>query len=210
MFYARLDLTLSHYDAKAHLVVARRILDSLTPEYSQIGAVWLPLPHLLDMLPVQSDAMYRTGASAVGIYGPRGPSNVHVAKIMNPETQAVVRYDVFLGISERTIFMDGRPHPPEYAPHTFAGFSTGQWEGLALKFTTTHNKAGYLQRNGVPYSADAVVTEHWDFFADPNGSQWIGITSIVEDPKYLRQPFVTALNFRKEPDGSKWEPTPCV
>lgn len=65
-YYAR-GLTLSHYDAKAHLVVARRVLDSLTPEYSQIGAVWLPLPHLLNLLPVQIDWMYRTGASAVAI-----------------------------------------------------------------------------------------------------------------------------------------------
>ena len=67
LFYSRQGLTLSHYDAKAHLVVARRVLDSLTPEYSQIGAVWLPLPHLLNLLPVQIDAFYRTGASAVAI-----------------------------------------------------------------------------------------------------------------------------------------------
>jgi hypothetical protein len=67
LFYNRHGLTLSHYDAKAHLVVARRVLDSLTPEYSQIGAVWLPLPHLLNLLPVQIDAFYRTGASAVAI-----------------------------------------------------------------------------------------------------------------------------------------------
>jgi hypothetical protein len=66
-FYAHRGLTLSHYDAKAHLVVARRILDSLTPEYSQIGAVWLPLPHLLNLLPVQIDWLYRTGASGVAI-----------------------------------------------------------------------------------------------------------------------------------------------
>jgi hypothetical protein len=66
-FYAYHGLTLSHYDAKAHLVVARRVLDSLTPEYSQIGAVWLPLPHLLNLLPVQIDWFYRTGASAVAI-----------------------------------------------------------------------------------------------------------------------------------------------
>jgi hypothetical protein len=67
IFYSYQGLTLSHYDAKAHLVVARRVLDSLTPEYSQIGAVWLPLPHLLNLLPVQVDAFYRTGASAVAI-----------------------------------------------------------------------------------------------------------------------------------------------
>lgn len=65
--YSRQGLTLSHYDAKAHLVVARRVLDSLTPEYSQIGAVWLPLPHLLNLLPVQIDWFYRTGASGVAI-----------------------------------------------------------------------------------------------------------------------------------------------
>ena len=67
LFYYQQGLTLSHYDAKAHLVVARRVLDSLTPEYSQIGAVWLPLPHLLNLLPVQIDWFYRTGASAVAI-----------------------------------------------------------------------------------------------------------------------------------------------
>jgi len=65
--YHQRGLTLSHYDAKAHLVVARRVLDSLTPEYSQIGAVWLPLPHLLNLLPVQVDWFYRTGASGVAI-----------------------------------------------------------------------------------------------------------------------------------------------
>ena len=67
LFYHQQGLTLSHYDAKAHLVVARRVLDSLTPEYSQIGAVWLPLPHVINLLPVQIDWFYRTGASAVAI-----------------------------------------------------------------------------------------------------------------------------------------------
>ena len=66
-FYSRGDLAISHFDARAHLVVARRILDSLTPGWQQIGAVWLPLPHLLNMLPVQVDGWYRTGASAIAI-----------------------------------------------------------------------------------------------------------------------------------------------
>ena len=65
--YYVLGLTLSHYDARGHLIVARRIIDSITPGWQQIGAVWLPLPHLLNMLPVQIDAFYRTGASAVAI-----------------------------------------------------------------------------------------------------------------------------------------------
>ena len=66
-YYSAGDLALSHYDARAHLVVARRILDSLMPGWQQIGAVWLPLPHLLNMVPVQVDAWYRTGASAIAI-----------------------------------------------------------------------------------------------------------------------------------------------
>lgn len=65
--YHRLGLTLSHYDSRGHLIVARRIADSITPGWQQIGAVWLPLPHLLNFFPVQVDALYRSGASAVAI-----------------------------------------------------------------------------------------------------------------------------------------------
>lgn len=65
--YTAAGLALSHYDAKAHLVVARRIFDSITPNWEQIGAVWLPLPHALNALPVQIDFLYRTGASAIAI-----------------------------------------------------------------------------------------------------------------------------------------------
>jgi len=65
--YSAAHLALAHYDARAHLVVARRVIDSLTPGWQQVGAVWLPLPHLLNMLPVQVDALYRTGASAIAL-----------------------------------------------------------------------------------------------------------------------------------------------
>jgi hypothetical protein len=65
--YHHLGLTLTHYDARGHLVVARRIFDSITPGWQQIGAVWLPLPHVLNAIPVQVDLFYRTGASAVAI-----------------------------------------------------------------------------------------------------------------------------------------------
>ena len=65
--YYQLGLTLAHYDARAHLVVARRVFDSLTPGWQQVGAVWLPLPHILNALPVQIDWLYRTGASGVAI-----------------------------------------------------------------------------------------------------------------------------------------------
>src|SRR4051794_17975467 len=62
-----MGLTLAHYDARAHLVVARRVFDSLTPGWQQVGAVWLPLPHLLNAVPVQIDWFYRTGDSAIAI-----------------------------------------------------------------------------------------------------------------------------------------------
>src|SRR5204863_404600 len=67
LHYASNGLSLSHYDARAHLVVARRVLDSLTPGWQQVGAVWLPLPHLLNMLLVQNDWLYRTGASGIAL-----------------------------------------------------------------------------------------------------------------------------------------------
>ena len=67
VYYSRLGLTLAHYDARAHLVVSRRIFDSLTPGWQQVGAVWLPLPHVINALPVQIDALYRTGAFAVAV-----------------------------------------------------------------------------------------------------------------------------------------------
>src|SRR5437899_2495621 len=65
--YHRLGLTLAHYDARAHLLVSRRIFDSLYPGWQQVGGVWLPLPHLLNALPIQIDWLYRTGYSAVAI-----------------------------------------------------------------------------------------------------------------------------------------------
>ena len=67
LHYSFEGLSLSHYDARAHLVVARRIIDSLTPGWQQVGAVWLPLPHLLNMFPVQNDWLYRTGASGIAL-----------------------------------------------------------------------------------------------------------------------------------------------
>jgi hypothetical protein len=66
-WYALSGLTLAHYDAKAHLVVSRRILDSLTPGWEQIGAVWLPLPHVINMVPIQIDHLYRTGGFAIAV-----------------------------------------------------------------------------------------------------------------------------------------------
>jgi hypothetical protein len=68
---------------------------------------------------------------------------------------------------------------------------------------------GWLRRNGVPYSENAVITEHFTRFTHPEAGDWFVVTTIVDDPRYLAQPFITSSNFKKEPDGSKWNPTPC-
>jgi hypothetical protein len=81
--------------------------------------------------------------------------------------------------------------------------------GGSLKVVTTNLRAGYLRKNGVPYSESAVLTEHWEVFKRDNGEQWLTITQVVEDPRYLRQPRLVAIPFKKEADGAKWEPTPC-
>ena len=82
--------------------------------------------------------------------------------------------------------------------------------GGSLKVVTTHLKPGYLRKNGVPYSDTTVVLEYFDRHNEPNGDQWFTVTTIVEDPKYLQQPFITSTHFKKERDGSKWRPTPCT
>jgi hypothetical protein len=124
------------------------------------------------------------------------------------------------------------PKPPE-GPPTWQGHSVAEWEIAGgrgaggrgaggrgaggtpqptfgnLKVVTTRMRPGHLRKNGVPYSADAVLTEYWDVGREPNGDQWLVVTSLVDDPKYLQQQYVTSPNFKKEGDGSKWEPTPC-
>ena len=82
--------------------------------------------------------------------------------------------------------------------------------GGSLKVVTTHFKAGYLRKNGVPYSEGATLTEYYDRHTEPNGDQWFTVTTIVDDPKYLQQPFITSTHFKKEPDAAKWRPTPCT
>ncbi len=78
-----------------------------------------------------------------------------------------------------------------------------------LKISTTHLRPGYLRKNGVPYSANANVTEYWDLFHEKNGVDWMMVTMRVEDPEYLSRPWITALQFKKETTGAKWDPTAC-
>jgi len=79
----------------------------------------------------------------------------------------------------------------------------------ALKVVTRRMRPGYLQKNGVPYSANAVLTEYFHRTTEPNGDTWLLIIAVVEDPEYLTGPFVRSSNFKKVPDTSAWEPEAC-
>ncbi len=79
----------------------------------------------------------------------------------------------------------------------------------SLKVTTSNLRAGYLRTNGVPYSENTQLTEYYDIIAEPEGRTWLVVTTIVDDPTYLLQPFITTTHFKREADGSKWRPTPC-
>jgi hypothetical protein len=87
------------------------------------------------------------------------------------------------------------------------GAGTPRWG--SLKVTTTGMLAGWLRPNGVPYSEKATVGEHFTRFTHPEAGDWFVVTTVVEDPQYLTQPFVTSTNFRKEPNDSKFKPAPC-
>ncbi len=105
------------------------------------------------------------------------------------------------------------------APRSWQGESTATWEpatggnagggGGSLRVVTSNLAAGYLRKNGVPYSESATVTEHFDIAPLADGGRLLLVTTIVEDPAYLTGPYIVSPHFKKEPDGSKWEPTPC-
>ncbi|HEV8261338.1 MAG TPA: hypothetical protein VGQ19_11355, partial [Burkholderiales bacterium] len=130
-----------------------------------------------------------------GLYAPRGPWSVLIEAEYDQNTQRLVAYHLYGGISSRTIWMDGRPHPPEWAKHTYAGFSTGVWEGDTLVVRTTHTKAGYLQRNGAPHSDQIEGLEYWRRQGDS-----LLLTSFVQDPQYLAEPLIRTTNWFKDPN----------
>jgi hypothetical protein len=94
-------------------------------------------------------------------------------------------------------------------PFTGRGDGPGAQRWGALKVRTTNMRPGWLRRNGVPYSDQTVVTEYFTRFTHPQAGDWFVVTTTVEDPVYLTGPFITSSNFKKEPDASKFKPTPC-
>jgi hypothetical protein len=79
----------------------------------------------------------------------------------------------------------------------------------SLKVVTSRMRPGYMRRNGVPYSDQAILTEYLDRVDEPNGDSWLVVTSSLDDPMNLAQPYMLSTHFKREPDGSKWNPRPC-
>ena len=79
----------------------------------------------------------------------------------------------------------------------------------SLRVVTTNLKSGYLRKNGVPYSDEAKLTEYFDVVRSRGGDTLLMVTSVVEDAKYLRQPFIVTTQFKKQADAKGWDPTPC-
>jgi hypothetical protein len=132
-------------------------------------------------------------------------SSVQIWKDLDPVTNETIAWHTQMAwmTPTRTIWMDGRPHPPAYAPHTWQGFSTGAWEGDMLTIETTHLKPGYIRRDGLARSEKATLREH--FIRNGNVLTWI---SIVTDPVYLTEPYIKSRNFYYDP-GVVIPPYPC-
>jgi len=123
----------------------------------------------------------------------RGPAQIRIWEEKDSTTQDVVAIKTFIATfsQTRTIWMDGRPHPGELAPHTWQGFSTGTWRGNMLEVKTTHLKRFFHRRNGLPQSDRSIMTEYFI----RHGNDYLTHISMVEDPVYLTEPLVQSQNF---------------
>ena len=134
----------------------------------------------------------------------RVPSRFHITW----QDDNTLRVESDAGMQTRLFHFESSPSPGE---RTWQGYSSAQWQRPAsLRVATTNVRAGYLRKNGVPYSENATVTEYFDIAPHPNGGQVLLVTTIVDDPLYLQQPFIVSSQFKKEADGSKWDPQPCA
>jgi hypothetical protein len=139
----------------------------------------------------------------------RGPLQLRIWEEKDPRTQQLVAIKNYISTYEqtRTIYMDGRAHPPEHEAHTWQGFSTGEYVGNMLVVTTTHIKNGWHRRNGLIQSDKATLTEYFI-----RHDTFLTHVSIVQDPVYLTEPLVKTQNFVQNPNelpAQAWR-WPCI
>jgi hypothetical protein len=167
-------------------------------------------------------------------YGAAGIMRMPVRLHVMWEDEATLKVEIDNGQQTRLFRFDKSAKPaavPQWQGHSLAEWETvAQGQGLApgvagggnqgaglnaaaltgsMKVVTTRMKPGYLRRNGVPYSGNAVMTEFFDRTNEPNGDSWLIVTSIIEDPTYLNIPLMLSTHFKREADGAKFNPRPC-
>ena len=152
-------------------------------------------------------------------YGPVGimrlPGRLHITWA-DPNT---LKIEIDNGTQTRLLHFGGAQ--PASEPASTQGYSIAQWELTGgrgapgqprkgqLKAVTTKMKPGYLRKNGVPYSGDAVLSEYFAQLKDDDGAEYLAVTTMLDDPAYLQQPWVRTSQFRKQSDAKGWNPTPC-
>jgi hypothetical protein len=135
-----------------------------------------------------------------------GLSRMRVWSEVDRATQKMISLNAHANQEEQEteIFMDGRPRPPLNAPHTWSGFSTGEWDGDVLVVTTTHVKEAYIRRSGLMRSDRTTVRTRWRRMGN-----YLQLTVIMYDPVYLAEPYIrSALMYINEP-GMRMDPYPC-
>ena len=192
----------------------------LTPEARAIAEAWDP-------------AKDEAAGEQCRSYGAPALMSVPGRLRITWQDDRTLKVEVDAGTQTRILSFSGDNAPAD-APRTWQGVSVAQWQtprpnvplllrpaertadapavtpsGGSLRVVTTNLRAGYLRKNGVPYSENAVLTEHWDVYKRANGEEYLTITTQVDDPQYLRTPRLVAPVFRKESNGAKWDPTPC-
>jgi len=188
----------------------------LNPAARKIGLAWDPAK---DEAAGEQCKSY--GAPAIM----RVPGRVHITW----QDDNTLKIETDAGTQTRLLHFDGKP--PEGAKPSWQGYSVANWErpvrgpglplaglgavregthGRSLEVVTTQLRPGYLRKNGAPYSANTVVNEYFDLSKEPNGDTWFHVTTIVKDPQYLEEPFVTSTDFKKQPDASGWNPSVCA
>ncbi len=154
----------------------------------------------------------------------RVPGRVHISWA----DENTLKVETDAGTQTRLFHFAGKP--AETDKRTWQGYSIANWErplrgsglpgfglgatregghGRSLEVVTNQLRAGYLRKNGPPYSENTVLKEYYDLHKERNGDTWFTVTTVVEDPMYLTEPFVTSTDFKKIPDGAGWSPSVC-
>jgi len=189
----------------------------LTPPKGDVGGVPLNAEgrKIADAWDSSTDAAADEACRAYGAAGVmRVPGRLHITW----QDERTLKVETDAGTQTRLLRFGGGAAASGAEP-TLQGNSAAAWDAVqgdgasrwgSLRVVTTQLRPGYLRKNGVPYSENTVLTEYVDLQSGPRGSTWITITAIVNDPKYLTQEFITSTDFRKEPNGANWKPTPCT